>query len=291
MRVNERHARVLEPLQRHEFVNSHQLWRLVRDAWPNEGTFKKVLTRMTHEANNKYGGQLLYRPAIQWATSNRESYDNRNARLAIYGKTSIGDECLKQYGLHDPAYVGAGGTLPHRIFASALGASLEIGAREAGLIIRKVPGDRRIEVAGGMWIPDDAYVLGDGRKEILLLIEVDRATEPDEPHHDRRKRSRSRTKYLKRTLNQAMDYIPSRSHQRDFGISGGAIMLFVSVKPSKVDSGLGYVRQRFGQRCNFMLFHAIPEFGTFSELPRILPMFDVQWQRHGNPSCTLTEFF
>ena len=291
IRVHDGDVAIIEALQRHGYLNTFQIFQLVYPIFTNYTALGTRLTNLYHEPSVRYGGTLLIRPGQQ------KDNDRRRSALSIYAKSIYADELLKERSLYQPQATVPSGPFLHQVFSSYMSASLEIAARQIkGMTF--VPqyaylksGDLSIpiELDGKTTLlrPDGVCGLEFNSKRLNIFREEDRSTEP----HERPDLDKPNRKYTKLNIRQYQKLIGQGFYKEHFNLRSGAIVLYTTTRYGRRDSVVKFVHAHFPRGCNYMLHHAVPGFSALTELPDMVPAFDIQWKRAGNPDCTILDFF
>lgn len=220
--------------------------------------------------------RFIVRPFQQEETLDPE----KNETIHEIGPKGI--ELLKQHGLLSPFAPSMNGAFKHQVFLSCVSASIELQARELGIeytpqhaVLSPLGHDHRITLPSGMLAPDEVFMLKIDGKDLLIFLEIDRATEGVDSYKTDRKSWR-------RNCNQYRELISSGAYRSLFDVDCGALLMVVTVNKTNMDAMLVLTEEIFQGKCPYMLFTFIPEFGRIFHPPAVLSPLTTVWERAGH---------
>ena len=211
--------------------------------------------------------------------------DNPHANELVHKLTPKAFALLKEYGFYSEFFPTITGWFPHQVMLSCISASFELNMRKAtGLhftpqheMLEVVNHTARIALTGkDYFTPDLVFKVTVNNRDLLVFMEIDRATEVNESSNPDRKS-------WKKSIRQYHDLISTKKYKELFGVKDNcaAILMIVTVNAGKQNSILGIIEKEFDKPCSYMMVTYMPEFGEDFHPPKSLDMLGIKWKRCG----------
>lgn len=271
-----------EKLHRHGPLSSTYLREYSRFLRKSAKRASDRLTNLYNEDNTTHGDAYLERPFQQFNTLDARYQD------IVYDLTPAGERALKEHGLLSEHAPRPHGPWVHRHITACVTASIEL-ATLATDDVRYIFQDEILKRAGTAFrfslpnlpdlIPDALfgleYMTSEGKCYRFFLVEADRATEPG--------RSTGARKSYERTITQYREFVGRGLYKQALALTAGMMVLNVTTNETHRQNLVELTRATSREgRNTYMLYQALPQFGTVFKPPKPLPhLFTSEWGRAG----------
>jgi hypothetical protein len=192
-----------------------------------------------------------------------------NNKPILYQLSPKGEEYLRDVeGLdftNAPAIKRKHQDFEHEVMSSAISASCELNTlnskynftpqHELGVSIN-------MAIEGDTLKPDGAFRLSNLRNQVLVFREEDRGTEP--------LFSKAKRKSIEANLQLWKKAIGGGIYKDHFNVKHGALLLFSTVRQSRMERILDMIDSMFPNGCPYILLQNRPEFGWNFASPQVL---------------------
>lgn len=296
LRLRDRDIVYFHKLHAHGPLPSTYLYEFVKPVWASEQVAIRRLGDLFHEDNTTHKGTYLDRPGPQF-----ETLEPRQNPL-VYDLNERSDQFLKDnslYSEHAPTPAASYRHWKHRFMTACITASVEIATithpniryiSQAEILGRKGATLRLpIQIKNPITkktekhdlIPDAVFALEykypEGKKYLIFFLEADRNSEPNRSYNFERKNYR-------RTILQYRELIAKRIYKSHYGLNAGALVLNVTTSHTHMENLIELTKElSLNNKNNFMLYQAVPDFGTpFKPPPPLLNLLTDPWKRAGS---------
>lgn len=265
LKITENDLRIFTALERHGILPSSILHHF--HGAPNYVNTKVRLTQLAHEKPEGLSSQTLIRPSQQ---ENTKYY---LSNFMFYQLSPVGRAVLASEGLSEEPIRPTGG-FAHMMMISAVTASIELRAREAG--IEYIPGHVILERSGATlgWdkklTPDQLFALKyPGGQYVAYMLECDRGTEQVSFSNNR--------KTYEGNYRHYKDFVGSGLYKSHYGLKCPMRVLNVMNSGARMVSYMNLITS-----CPYMLFQTVDGFGTSFRSPKYMPqLLSGEWLRSG----------
>ena len=211
--------------------------------------------------------------------------DNPHANELVHKLTPKAFALLKEYGFYSEFFPTITGWFPHQVMLSCISASFQLNMRKhKGYVF--TPQHQMLEVVNhtarittptkDYFTPDLLFKMTIHGRDLLVFMEIDRATEVNESSNPDRKS-------WKKSIKQYHDLISTKRYKELFGVKDdcAALLMVVTINAGKQNNILDIIEREFKSPCPYMLLTYMTEFGEDFHPPKSLDMLGIKWKRCG----------
>jgi len=274
--LHERDIKILEFIHLYGgMLSTDVIWEFAKRTglYKNRMSLSHRLTQLWHDAG------VIERPIEQTYVRYPDRYH------LVHRVSERGEDELKARHLFSPYAPRPWGVYKHNMLNAGVYASYAISAMDAGItlipqhiLLADLKRDSAITVDGKVVRPDTLFKLIVGEKEVLVFLEIDRATETGHSSSDKKKS-------WGRSVKEYQKIISEKRYKEHYNVPSnfGAQVHVVTTTFPMQQKILREVQREFPKGCSYILTSTCVTVGEETHSAPYMDMLKTVWDRQGFP--------